>query len=63
LITGYDSKTGQEDLFLETISNEAFGEIRWVGEDGDQYSTVFAGSSIIEGEYQEIIGLPYLKEE
>jgi hypothetical protein len=63
LITEYDSKTGQEELFLEAISNEAFGEIRWVGEDGYQYSTVFAGSSIIEGEYREVISLPYLKEE
>jgi len=52
LIIGYDSKTGQEDLFLEAITNDAIGMIRWVGEDGDAYVTNFHGQNVIDAEPQ-----------
>lgn len=49
LITGYDSKTGQEDLFLEAITFDAVGIINWVGEDGDCWSTEFLGDTVVDG--------------
>lgn len=49
LITGYDSKTGQEDLFLESITYFTEGTIEWHGEDGDTWTTEFQGEGIIEG--------------
>lgn len=50
MITGYDSKMGQEDLFLKAIENEASGQIQWVGEDGDVYYTDFAGDHVIDAQ-------------
>jgi hypothetical protein len=50
LIQGYDNKTGQEDLFLKAIENEATGQIQWVGEEGDVYYTNFAGDLVIDAE-------------
>jgi hypothetical protein len=50
LITGYDSKMGQEDLFLKAIENEASGEIEWVGEDHERWTTVLRGSDVIDAE-------------
>lgn len=50
VIEGYDNKSGQEELFLEAIAHEAHGEIEWLGEDGDRYTTQFLGSSVIEAE-------------
>ena len=48
-IDGYDSKTGQEDLFLQTIADDATGKIAWRGEDGDRWTTLFYGDRVIEG--------------
>ena len=48
LITGYDNKTGQEDLFLDTIENEATGSITWLGEGGERWSKAFRGHDVIE---------------
>jgi hypothetical protein len=50
LITGYDSKMGQEDLFLKAIENEASGEIEWVGEDHERWTTVLRGDNVIDAE-------------
>lgn len=49
LLTGYDSKMGQEDLFLKAIENYVIGEISWVGEDNNQWTTEFYGDDVIEG--------------
>lgn len=49
-ITGYDSKMGQEDLFLEAIINEATGVIHWHGEDGENWVTEFKGDIVIDAE-------------
>lgn len=49
LLTGYDSKAGQEDLFLEAIENYVIGEIQWVGEDHERWTTEFHGDDVIEG--------------
>lgn len=40
-ITGYDSKMGQEDLFLGVIGHLITGEIQWVGEDGETWYDVY----------------------
>lgn len=32
-ITGYDSKSGQEELFLNSIQDLVYGSITWIGED------------------------------
>jgi hypothetical protein len=50
LIHGYDSKTGQEDLFMAAIENEACGEIQWFGEEGETWTTRFQGDSVIDAE-------------
>lgn len=50
LITGYDSKMGQEDLFLKAIENDASGEIEWVGEDHERWTTVLHGDHVLEAE-------------
>jgi hypothetical protein len=36
-LSGYDSKTGQEDLFLEACCPWAYGNIEWRGEDGSRW--------------------------
>jgi hypothetical protein len=41
MIVSYDSKTGSEDLFLETIADLCHGEIEWSGEDGKRWKDVF----------------------
>ena len=56
LLTGYDSKMGQEDLFLKAIENECVGEMQWVGEDGDIWMTEFAGDTVIDGQATRIMG-------
>jgi len=48
-LVGYDQKTGQEDLFLEAIENYVVGEINWVGEDDEQWTTEFLGDDVIDG--------------
>lgn len=50
LITYYDNKMGQEDLFMEAIKNEAVGKIHWRGEEGDAWTTEFFGDLVIEAE-------------
>lgn len=45
----YDSKTGQEDLFLAALELIAIGVIKWEGEDGDTYETVFLGDTVFNG--------------
>ena len=47
---GYDSKTGQEDLFFERVEFLLTGMISWYGEDGETWETIFKGDSVIEGE-------------
>lgn len=49
LILGYDNKRGQEELFLLAIDEETIGTIRWVGEEGESWETIFAGGDVIEG--------------
>jgi hypothetical protein len=39
IINGYDNKAGQEDLFLDEISDLCDGAIHWVGEDGNAWIT------------------------
>jgi hypothetical protein len=48
LITGYDSKSGQEDLFLESIIDEATGVVAWKGEEGEEWKTQFNGDSVVD---------------
>lgn len=47
-ITAYDSKTGQEDLFLSTIAEYvAPGSfIDWLGEDGERFRYEFDGKTM-----------------
>jgi hypothetical protein len=47
LVTGYDSKMGQEDLFLSSIENDAIGKIIWCGEDDERWTTKFFGDCVI----------------
>lgn len=45
-ITNYDNKSGQEDLFLETISDLIEGWIEWSGEDGYLWKETFGGKKV-----------------
>lgn len=47
-ITGYDNKTGQEDIFLDSIFDLSRGVIKWRGEDDKVWFTV-------AGEYEGIL--------
>lgn len=58
LLTGYDNKMGQEDLFLEAIENYVIGEISWEGENGEDWTTKFFGDDVIEGSVDRA-ALPY----
>lgn len=49
-IADYDSKMGQEELFMEAIVNEACGVIEWIGEEGETWKTQFKGDNVIEAE-------------
>jgi hypothetical protein len=40
-IHGYDSKTGQEDLFLEAIGDLIEGKMEWCGEDDTRWKLTF----------------------
>lgn len=42
LLEDFDGKMGQEDLFLSAIRNNVTGKIRWLGEDGEIWDTVFS---------------------
>jgi hypothetical protein len=48
LITHYDNKTGQEDLFLKSIKNLTTGSIVWQGEEGESWTTEFYGDQVVE---------------
>ncbi len=50
LITGYDNKMGQEDIFLKAIENDAVGSIKWHGEDGKEWTTHFFGGNVIDAQ-------------
>jgi hypothetical protein len=39
-ITGYDNKSGQEDIFLDSIFDLSRGSIAWIGEDDAIWETV-----------------------
>lgn len=39
-LTGYDNKTGQEDIFLDEIIDLTTGEIHWIGEDDTLWKTI-----------------------
>lgn len=41
IITNYDSKTGQEDLFFEAVKPYITGHITWEGEEGEQWTWNF----------------------
>lgn len=56
LLTHYDSKTGQEDLFLAAIQNLALGRIHWMGEDGETYTTDFLGHTVVDEPPVALIG-------
>lgn len=45
-IIGYDSKAGQEDLFLETISDLAKGYIIWTGENAEYWKNIFGKKKV-----------------
>jgi len=38
LFTEYEGKCGDQNLFLDVIRPYCFGEIRWVGEDGEHWT-------------------------
>lgn len=57
LITGYDSKTGQEDLFLESICDDIEGVIHWFGEDGETWTFTGTGENIYEHEQSALMVL------
>ena len=42
----YDSKTGQEELFLNALSPFAEGSITWRGEEGEVWSDVLGGDTL-----------------
>lgn len=47
LLVSYDSKIGQEDLFLEAIAPFSEGYIEWVGEDGDRWRNVVSDGRVL----------------
>lgn len=46
-IVGYDTKQGQEDLFLEAVAQYANGFIIWRGEDGEVWRNVFSYKKLL----------------
>ena len=49
-LVAYDDKMGQEDVFLKSICANAIGKIDWIGEDGETWSTVFMGDTVIDSQ-------------
>jgi hypothetical protein len=52
-ISDYDSKTGQEDLFLKSICSLAKGYIVWKGEEGELWGETYGGEKVIVKERQK----------
>lgn len=52
-IDNYDSKTGQEDLFLASISDLAKGYIIWIGEEDDLWGETYGGKFVVKKERNE----------
>ena len=46
-IYGYDSKTGQEELFLKAISTLSKGYLVWRGEEGEVWGETYGGEEVI----------------
>lgn len=44
----YDSKMGQEDLFMEAIKYDVIGSMLWQGEDNERWEVKFLGDSVVE---------------
>jgi hypothetical protein len=53
VIDGYDSKAGQEDLFLKSICSLAEGFIVWKGEQGELWGETYGGKEVIVKERQK----------
>jgi hypothetical protein len=51
-IDGYDSKSGQERLFLNSICSLSKGYIVWKGEDGEIWGETYGGENVIMKERQ-----------
>ena len=45
-LTNYDSKIGQEDLFLSSICPLLYGYIKWRGEDGEEWMDNYDGMTV-----------------
>ena len=43
-LVGYDNKTGQEDLFLDTVGDLLSGVMVWRGEDGAMWRETYDGT-------------------
>jgi hypothetical protein len=52
-ISDYDSKTGQESLFLESICSLTKGYIVWKGEEGELWGETYGGEKVIVKERQK----------
>ena len=45
----YSNKSGQEELFLDACAPYITGEVRWEGEDGERWRTIYAdGTSVTQ---------------
>lgn len=62
-VTGFDRKSGQEDLFFAAVHKLIFGELHWEGEDGEEWMWSFPASqydprSAEEGLEHSVINKP-----
>lgn len=48
LITGYDNKSGQEELFLKTLAPYMDGAIVWQGEENERWKHTFKDGNLVE---------------
>ena len=53
LVTGYDNKMGQEQVFFDAIAHLVNGQMHWVGESGEHWCWDF--DPIIEPIYDETL--------
>ena len=58
IITQYDSKYGQEELFLAAVCDLATGYIVWGGENGERWRDTFGGKHITRQEGYMAWGTP-----